>query len=61
MDYTQNAVEVVANAIKERIEEEKVVIKKELAEKCKELSVMDEQNQKAQIPLEDILAYLEEK
>lgn len=61
MDYTQNAVEVVENAIKERIEEEKVSIKKELAEKCKELSVMDEQNQKAQIPLEDILAYLEEK
>lgn len=61
MDYTQNAVEVVANAIKERIEEEKVSIKKELAEKCKELSVMDEQNQKAQIPLEDILAYLKEK
>ena len=60
MDYTQNAVEVVANAIKERIEEEKVVIKKELAEKCKELSVMDEQNQKAQIPLEDILDFLEQ-
>ena len=61
MDYTQNAVEVVANAIKEREAEAEKRIKKELAEKCKELSVMDEQNQKAQIPLEDILAYLEEK
>lgn len=60
MDYTQNAVEVVANAIKEREAEAEKRIKMELAEKCKELSVMDEQNQKAQIPLEDILEFLEQ-